>query len=70
MREFAIRAQQRIYDALARRDIDEFACDVTHDFEFVRPERSPGAERATAATALRRSRPSFGITSKGHGRRV
>jgi uncharacterized protein len=39
--EIEIQALQRIYDALSRWDIDEFAGDVTHDFELVLPETVP-----------------------------
>jgi ketosteroid isomerase-like protein len=39
--EIEIQALQRIYDALSRWDIDEFADNVTHDFEFVLPETIP-----------------------------
>jgi ketosteroid isomerase-like protein len=41
MPEFEIQAVRRIYDALSRWDMDEFANDVTHDFEFVLPETLP-----------------------------
>jgi ketosteroid isomerase-like protein len=41
MPEPEIRALQRIYDAVSRWDIDEFARDVTHDFELILPETVP-----------------------------
>ncbi len=41
MPEFEIEALRRIYDALARWDVDEFANDVTHDFELVLPKTVP-----------------------------
>ena len=41
MPEIEIQALQRIYDALSRWDVDEFAGDVTHDFEFVLPDTVP-----------------------------
>ena len=41
MPEFEIGALQRIYAALSRWDVDEFARDVTHDFEFILPETLP-----------------------------
>ena len=37
----SIQSLQRIYDALSRWDMDEFADDVTHDFELVLPETVP-----------------------------
>jgi uncharacterized protein len=36
-----IRALQRIYDALSRWDVNEFATDVTHDFVLTLPETVP-----------------------------
>jgi uncharacterized protein len=41
MPEFEIEALRRIYDALSRWDVDEFAGDVTHDFEMILPETVP-----------------------------
>ena len=41
MPESEIEALRRIYDALARWDVDEFANDVTHDFELVLPKTVP-----------------------------
>jgi uncharacterized protein len=41
MPEDEIQALRRIYDALSRWDVDEFANDVTHDFELVLPETLP-----------------------------
>ena len=41
MAEFEIQSLRRIYDAMSRWDIDEFANDVTHDFEFILPETVP-----------------------------
>ena len=41
MPEPEIQALRRIYDALVRWDVDEFANDVTHDFEFILPETVP-----------------------------
>jgi ketosteroid isomerase-like protein len=41
MPEQEIQALRRIYDALSRWDVDEFANDVTHDFEFILPETVP-----------------------------
>jgi len=41
MPEMEIQALRRIYEALSRWDIDEFANDVTHDFEFILPETVP-----------------------------
>jgi ketosteroid isomerase-like protein len=41
MPELEIQALRRIYEALSRWDIDEFANDVTHDFEFILPETVP-----------------------------
>jgi ketosteroid isomerase-like protein len=41
MPEPEIQALQRIYDALSRWDVDEFASDVTHDFELILPETVP-----------------------------
>ena len=41
MSEIEIQSLRRIYDALSRWDVDEFANDVTHDFEFVLPETLP-----------------------------
>ena len=41
MPELEIQALRRIYAALSRWDIDEFASEVTHDFEFVLPETLP-----------------------------
>jgi uncharacterized protein len=41
MPEFEIQALRRIYEALSRWDMDEFANDVTHDFEFILPETVP-----------------------------
>jgi uncharacterized protein len=41
MPELEIQALQRIYDALSRWDVDEFASDVTHDFELNLPETVP-----------------------------
>jgi ketosteroid isomerase-like protein len=39
--EREIQSLRRIYDALSRWDMDEFANDVTHDFEFVLPDTVP-----------------------------
>ena len=41
MPEPEIQALRRIYDALLRWDVDEFARDVTHDFELILPETVP-----------------------------
>jgi ketosteroid isomerase-like protein len=41
MPEFEIQALRRIYDALSRWDVAEFAADVTHDFELNLPETVP-----------------------------
>jgi uncharacterized protein len=41
MSDIEIHALRRIYDAFSRWDIDEFARDVTHDFELVLPETLP-----------------------------
>ena len=41
MPELEIQALRRIYEALSRWDMDEFANDVTHDFEFILPETVP-----------------------------
>jgi ketosteroid isomerase-like protein len=41
MPEPEIEALRRIYDALSRWDVDEFANDVTHDFELILPETVP-----------------------------
>jgi uncharacterized protein len=41
MTELEIQSLLRIYDALSRWDMDEFANDVTHDFEFILPETVP-----------------------------
>jgi ketosteroid isomerase-like protein len=41
MAEFEIQSLRRIYDALSRWDMDEFANDVTHDFEFILPPTVP-----------------------------
>jgi uncharacterized protein len=41
MPEFEIEALQRIYGALSRWDVDDFANGVTHDFELVLPETLP-----------------------------
>jgi ketosteroid isomerase-like protein len=41
MPEMEIQALRRIYEALSRWDMDEFANDVTHDFEFILPETVP-----------------------------
>ena len=41
MAELEIQSLLRIYDALSRWDMDEFANDVTHDFEFILPETVP-----------------------------
>jgi ketosteroid isomerase-like protein len=41
MPEFEIQALRRIYDALSRWDVDEFAGDVTHDFELILPDTLP-----------------------------
>jgi uncharacterized protein len=41
MAEFEIQSLRRIYDALSRWDMDEFANDVTHDFEFILPATVP-----------------------------
>jgi ketosteroid isomerase-like protein len=39
--ELEIGSLRRIYDALSRWDIGEFADNVTHDFEFILPETVP-----------------------------
>jgi uncharacterized protein len=39
--ELQIGSLRRIYDALSRWDIREFADNVTHDFEFILPETVP-----------------------------
>jgi ketosteroid isomerase-like protein len=39
--ESEINALRRIYDALDRWDVDEFANDVTHDFELILPQTVP-----------------------------
>jgi len=41
MPEPEIQALRRIYDALLRWDVEEFARDVTHDFELILPETVP-----------------------------
>ena len=41
MPELEMQALQRIYDAFLRWDIDEFAKNVTHDFELTLPETVP-----------------------------
>jgi ketosteroid isomerase-like protein len=41
MPEPEIQALRRIYDALLRWDVAEFARDVTHDFELILPETVP-----------------------------
>jgi uncharacterized protein len=41
MSELEIQALRRIYDALLRWDVAEFARDVTHDFELILPETVP-----------------------------
>jgi uncharacterized protein len=41
MPEVEIQALRRIYDALSRWDVDEFARDVTHDFELILPATVP-----------------------------
>lgn len=41
MAEFEIQSLRRIYEALSRWDVDEFANDVTRDFEFILPETVP-----------------------------
>ena len=63
MPEFEIQALRRIYDALSRWDVDEFANDLTHDFELVLPKTVPWEEPATAGTAWRHT-PIFWIKSR------
>lgn len=41
MPEFEIQAVRRIYDAFSKWDVDEFARNVTHDFELVLPDTVP-----------------------------
>ena len=41
MPESEIHALRRIYDALSRWDVDEFANDVAHDFELILPATVP-----------------------------
>jgi hypothetical protein len=41
MPELEIQALRRIYDALSRWDVDEFATTVTHDFELILPGTVP-----------------------------
>jgi uncharacterized protein len=41
MPEHEIQALRRIYDALLRWDVEEFARDVTHDFELILPGTVP-----------------------------
>jgi hypothetical protein len=57
MPEFEIEALQRIYDALSRWDVDEFANGVTHDFELVLPEGDSRDRHLNDGLSGQRARP-------------
>ena len=66
--ESEIRALQRIYEALSRWDVDEFANGVTHDFVLTLPETVPWGGTRHGRDGLEAFRDDLhGITSRGNG---